>query len=142
MQLEEDADNDDRRGAPASDGRRGSGTSSGRSNGTGGRGRRSDITRGRGLIADALTIDWFAAGMTTGVKDQQSCGSCWAFTANTVSETTLAIKSGKPPIRLSEQQLVDCTTNTDDNKTKFGKQYRTYGCGGGWMAYGWQFQKE
>lgn len=106
--------------------------------GRGGRGERG----GRNLIAEALTVDWFTAGKTTGIKDQGSCGSCWAFTANTVSETTYAIKSGKAPVALSEQQLIDCTTNTTANNNMFGKTYKTYGCGGGWMAYGWDFQRD
>ena len=24
----------------------------------------------------------------------------------------------------------------------FGKHYKTLGCGGGWMAYGWEFQRD
>lgn len=71
---------------------------------------------GRNLIANAVAVDWFAKGFTSGVKSQGSCGSCWAFAVNTVSETTLAIKANKQyPTRLSEQQLVDCTMNTTDN---------------------------
>ena len=115
------------------------GRTSTRAQGSGGRGNRG---RGRRLIADALTIDWDAAGKTTGVKDQNSCGSCWAFTGNTALEATLAIKTKSDPISLSEQQLIDCTTDTEDNKKLFGKHYKTFGCGGGWMAYGWEFQRD
>ena len=38
--------------------------------------------------------------------------------------------------------MVDCTTNTTDNRNKFGRNYRTYGCDGGWMAYGYWFWYE
>lgn len=98
--------------------------------------------KGRNLIADAIDVDWFKSGVMTPVKNQGSCGSCWAFTATSVVEGTLAIKSGRAPVRLSEQQLVDCTRITTANKSLFGKTYGTYGCGGGWMTYAWSFQKE
>lgn len=118
------------------DGQRGrrSGGDSRRRDGRGGRGRK--------LIADAINVDWFAAGKVTLVKNQGKCGSCWAFTATSAAETTLAIKANKAPVRLSESQLIDCTTKTEDNEEKFSKTYKTYGCRGGWMPYGWQFQKE
>ena len=57
----------------------------------------------------AVVVDHFADGKMTGVKNKGACGSCWAFTANSVLEGTLAIKKNKKPVRLSEQQLVDCT---------------------------------
>jgi len=100
--------------------------------------------RGRDLIADSVNVDWAAAGNNTltPVKNQGSCGSCWAFTATTVIESTLAIKAGTKPSRLSEQQLLDCTTNTKDNLEMFGKTYKTFGCRGGWMPYAYKFYKE
>jgi len=77
------------------------------------------------------------------VKQQGGCGSCWAFAANSALEGYVAQKEGKAPVRLSEQQLVDCTlTNNDFNKELFGKTYGLWGCDGGWMSYAWWFQKE
>jgi len=58
------------------------------------------------------------------VKDQGNCGSCWAFGANTTLEGTIAKKTNKSPVRLSEQQLVDCTLTTNNqNYIDFGKDY-------------------
>ena len=57
----------------------------------------------------AVTVDHHAAGKMTPVKNQGQCGSCWAFASNTALEGSLAISSGRAPLRLSEQQLVDCT---------------------------------
>ena len=75
------------------------------------------------------------------VKDQGNCGSCWAFGANTTLEGTIAKKTNKSPVRLSEQQLVDCTLTTNNqNYIDFGKDYQNWGCEGGWMSSAWDFQ--
>lgn len=86
----------------------------------------------------AVDVDHHAAGHMTPVKDQGQCGSCWAFASNSTLEGTLAAKTGRQPIRLSEQQLVDCTLGS--RKDKNGKSYGMYGCGGGWMSVSWDYQ--
>ena len=52
-----------------------------------------------------------------------------------------AIKDDAAPIRLSEQQGIDCTTNTDENEALFGETYNTWGCDGGWMNRYWNFSR-
>jgi len=39
-------------------------------------------------------IDWVATGMVTDVKNQASCGSCWAFSATAALESAKMIKDG------------------------------------------------
>jgi C1A family cysteine protease len=73
--------------------------------------------------------DWRDTKFLGDVKNQGGCGSCWAFAATTVQETMQAIKDDTDPIRLSEQEGVDC-----DN--------RSYGCSGGWMHNYWKMSKE
>lgn len=67
----------------------------------------------RHLIDVATNVDHFADGWMHSVKDQGGCGSCWAFAANTALEGTLAKKTESAPVRISEQQLVDCTLTTN-----------------------------
>lgn len=71
-------------------------------------------------------VDWVAAGKVSPVKDQKSCGSCWAFSAVGAIESAFLI-SGKT-LLLSEQQLVDCSGT-----------YGNYGCNGGWMDSAFQY---
>jgi hypothetical protein len=96
--------------------------------------------RGRGLVADATTVDHVKSGHMHPVKQQGNCGSCWAFAANTALEGYVAKKNGTSAVRLSEQHLVDCTlTNNSYNRSLFGRDYGLWGCGGGWMSYAWRF---
>ena len=94
----------------------------------------------RHLMEVAKNVDHFDDGYMHSVKNQGSCGSCWAFAANTALEGTLAKKTNTSPVRISEQQLVDCTYTLDpDNEAQFGKDYKDYGCQGGWMSWAWDF---
>lgn len=49
------------------------------------------------------------AGKVFKAKNQQNCGSCYAFAATAAVEAAVAIKANAAPVSLSEQQVVDCS---------------------------------
>ncbi|KAL2454685.1 KDEL-tailed cysteine endopeptidase CEP2 [Abeliophyllum distichum] len=90
--------------------------------------RRHNFTFDNSLVPPS--IDWRKRGAVTPVKNQGSCGSCWAFSAVAAVEGINKIKTGKL-VSLSEQELIDCDYNTDNQ-----------GCEGGYMEKAFAFIKK
>ena len=78
--------------------------------------------------AAPTTYDWRDHGRVSAVKDQGSCGSCWAFSTVANLEGLYAEKKGTIKT-FSEQMLVDCDTSDS-------------GCNGGLMEYAFTWLKK
>jgi len=73
------------------------------------------------------SFDWRSKHGITAVKDQQQCGSCWAFSCTESIESVYIIKGGKTnQVPLAPQQIVDCDQNDG-------------GCGGGDLPTCYQY---
>jgi cathepsin L len=69
--------------------------------------------------AGLRSFDWRARGKVTPVRNQDGCGSCWAFAAMGAYEGNYAIRNGSL-IDTSEQAVLNCSGGGT--------------CGGGWWA--------
>lgn len=70
-------------------------------------------------------------GIVSAVKNQSTCGCCWAFATVGAFEAAYAKKHGRL-INASEQYLLNCT-NVVIRDTAGGPQ--PWSCGGGWWAF-------
>ena len=78
--------------------------------------------------AAPASYDWRDYNRVSPVKDQGSCGSCWAFSTVANLEGLYAAKKGTIKT-FSEQMLVDCDTSDS-------------GCNGGLMEYAFTWLKK
>lgn len=68
------------------------------------------------------------SGLIHPIRDQQRCGSCWAFSAAEVLSDRMAIASGRASPMLSPEDMVSCDGGD-------------MGCDGGRLASAWSYLK-
>lgn len=75
-------------------------------------------------------LDWRLEGRIGPVKNQGSCGSCWAFAATGAIEAMLRAEN-KSTTLVSEQHLVDCSN-----------KYGNHGCNGGLPSHALRYVRD
>jgi hypothetical protein len=76
------------------------------------------------------SLDWRSNGgnFVTPIRNQSSCGSCWAFATTAALESATLIHNNTPgsDVNLSEQVMVSCGVSGSNDAG---------GCGGGYVSY-------
>ncbi|RHY29470.1 hypothetical protein DYB32_005104 [Aphanomyces invadans] len=105
-----------------------------------------DSFRRRMLASDkfADTIDWSTKDggkYVTPVKNQGTCGSCWAFTGAAVVESMAAIQSNTQAIPLSVEQILSCSRTLLHIQSAYPNRMvsSARGCGGGMTFLAYQY---
>lgn len=80
-------------------------------------------------FVDIGELDWSSVGAVTAVKNQGTCGACWAFSVTGALEGLSKISYNNLQ-SFSEQQLVDCSSS-----------YGNMGCQGGSMEAAFKYVK-
>lgn len=77
------------------------------------------------VVPPPASMDWRKNGAVTPIKNQGSCGACWAFSAVASIEGRYQIATGA--LRsLSEQQLIDCSVEMGNQGCKGGNIVQAY----------------
>lgn len=95
------------------------------------------VAESSGQLRSSDGIDWADEGVSTPVRDQGYCGSCWAFSAVGAVEGAYVKASwdgsaytvNPENLRLSEQEIVSCETTM-------------WGCGGGDLEPAFDYIKD
>lgn len=82
----------------------------------------------RRLLQAPESWTWVGKGKLTPVKDQGSCGSCYAHSTSSQMEAQFAIEKNTVPVMLSREQLKSCSNGAP-------------GCNGGVPAYMYDYAK-
>jgi len=82
--------------------------------------------RGLGSARAASSIDW--RNKLGPIKNQGTCGSCWTYPTTALLEFAIEKTTGQK-IPLSEQQLLDCTYESQNYNA----------CKGGWYYQAWDY---
>ncbi|KMZ74540.1 Cysteine proteinase [Zostera marina] len=81
------------------------------------------LPAGNASIRYPASVDWRSEGAVTSVKNQEKCGSCWAFMAVGAVEGINKIVTDNL-VSLSAQELIDC--DNENNGCKGGQIWKAF----------------
>ncbi|KAL5260123.1 hypothetical protein ACHWQZ_G010295 [Mnemiopsis leidyi] len=85
------------------------------------------------FLKQPKVVNWVERGAVPAVKNQGSCGSCWAFSATSAMEGNYFIETGDQ-VSFSDQESLECSVEGLDKKWN--------GCSGGWMGWPYDYVKK
>ena len=87
------------------------------------------------------SVNWRARMKDPPVKNQGTCGSCWAFGAVNSLEGRYFALTGEN-VQFSEQEYLDCTMEHFYEKYKQSWAEDHSGCSGGWMHWAYDYSMD
>jgi C1A family cysteine protease len=71
-------------------------------------------------------VDWSKKGVMSSTNNQAKCFACYAFSACGAIESAVHINNGGPIVKLSAQQIVDCSDDWRNHRCKGGTMVKSY----------------
>jgi len=71
-------------------------------------------------------VDWSDKGVLSSTNNQAKCFACYAFSACGAIEAAVHINNGGSIVKLSAQQIVDCSDSWSNHRCKGGTMVKSY----------------
>jgi len=89
-------------------------------------GGKYDVRWHKNTGAQPTEVDWSDKGVLSSTNNQAKCFACYAFSACGAIEAAVHINNGGGIVKLSAQQIVDCSDEWSNHRCKGGTMVKSY----------------